>query len=67
MIKVEVGGGRSLSGEMGLVERLFVDYKSRVCVVKSVLCDIEYCANVRILLLNFPKKRRKYGKFTITP
>lgn len=40
MIKVEAGGGRSLSGEMGLVERLFVDYKSRVCVVKSVLCDI---------------------------
>lgn len=53
MIKVEAGGGRSLSGEMGLVERLFVDYKSRVCVVKSVLCDIENQSKRRVLVYVF--------------
>lgn len=53
MIKVEAGGGRLLCGEMGLVERVFVGYKSRVYVVKSILCDIENQSKRRVLVYVF--------------
>ena len=53
LIKIEAGGGRSLSGELGLVERVFVGYKSRVYVVKSILCDIENQSKRRVLVYVF--------------